>query len=178
MSTSLRSLGETERLRLRQPLDEDLDKIADLWADEIVTEHIGGPRDRSMVLEFFREYASNPEPYAQDEGERWWSIIETSSEQLVGLSSLIEKEIEGRVETDLGYFLLPAYWGKGCATEAARRVAEYAFSELHLESLVAVIHPENAASISVARRLGMRLEAEVLRPGGVMRHVYRLVRPT
>jgi ribosomal-protein-alanine N-acetyltransferase len=112
----------------------------------------------------------------ESEHEWWWAIIEQSSGNLVGLCSLIEKEVEGQTETELGYFLLPVYWGRGYATQAARRVVEHAFADLHLESLVAIIHPENAASIGVARRLGMELEREVLRSDGVARQVYRLKR--
>lgn len=94
----------------------------------------------------------------------------------MGLCHLIEKEIEGQTEVEVGYFLLSAYWGQGYATEAASLVVAYAFFELQLESVVAVIDPGNDASISVARRLGMQLEQEVLRSDGVTRRVYRLSR--
>jgi ribosomal-protein-alanine N-acetyltransferase len=129
-----------------------------------------------VVLDHLRAYAEDPEAFVEAEHEWWWSIIEQFSGKLVGLCSLIEKEVEGQTETELGYFLLPVYWGKGYATQAARRVVEYAFANLHLESLVAIIRPDNAASIGVARRLGMELEREVLRSDGVARQVYRLKR--
>ncbi len=128
-------------------------------------------------MEFFREYAEDPGTYAREEGDRWWSIVERSSGELVGLCSLLKKEVEGEIETDLGYFLLPAYWGRGYATEAAARVVGHAFSILQLDSLVAIIHPENAASIAVALKLGMQLEREELRSDGVLRLIYRLRRP-
>jgi len=166
-------LGETKRLLLRAPQERDLKEIADLWTDPRATEHIGGPRDRDMVLDSFREYAADPYACAQDEGERWWSIVEPSSGQLVGLCALLDKEIDGQIETELGYFLLPAHWGRGYATEAARPVVEHALSELGLESLVAIIHPENAPSVGVARKLGMEFDRQLLRPDGVVRHLYR-----
>ena len=176
MSKPLRLLGETERLLLRAPREEDLSRIADLWTDAQATEHIGGPRDRDMVLDGFREYAADPHAFAQGEGERWWSIIERFSGRLVGLCALLEKEIEGQTETELGYFLLPEHWGLGYATEAAHLVVRHAFLDLELESLVAIVHPENAPSIGVARKVGMEFERETVRPDGVIRHVYRLRR--
>ncbi len=151
-----------------------MEQISALWTDPAVTEHIGGPRDRNLVTDFFRQYAADPDGCSEVEGERWWSAIERTSGELVGLCSLIEKEVEGRPEIDFGYFLLPSYWGRGYATEAAGLVIEHAFSDLRLESLVAVIHPDNTRSASVARKLGMRLEREVLRSDGVVRHLYRL----
>jgi RimJ/RimL family protein N-acetyltransferase len=173
MSGKVPVLGETERLLLRIPEEGDLDLIADLWADSAATAYIGGPRDRGMVADFFREYAADPEPYARDEGERWWSIVERRSGEFAGLCSLLEKEVAGQTETELGYYLLPAYWGQGYATEAAGLVAAHAFSDLQLASLVAIIDPDNAGSIAVARKLGMRFEWAEQRSDGVVRHVYR-----
>jgi ribosomal-protein-alanine N-acetyltransferase len=104
----------------------------------------------------------------------WWSIVEQSSGEFIGLSAILEKDIEGQTVFDLGYFLLPPFWSQGYATEASRRVVAYAFEELGLPSLVAIIDPRNQASQSVALKLGMQLEQEVLRSDGVTRRVYRL----
>jgi RimJ/RimL family protein N-acetyltransferase len=176
VTTPLDWLGETEYLRLRAPREEELEAIADLWTDARATEHIGGPRDRDMILDGFREYTADPHSCVQNEGERWWAIIELSSGELVGLSALLEKEIDSQTETELGYFLVPAYWGPGYATEAASLVANHAFSDLELGSLVAVIDPQNAPSVGVARKVGLEFEREALRPDGVIRHLYRLRR--
>lgn len=176
MSKASTILGQSKRLLLRRPEDSDLEAIAALWADPAATEHIGGPRDRGMILDSFRQYAADPDTFAQQEGERWWSIVERSSGALIGLCSLLEKEVAGQIETEIGYYLLPAHWGRGYATEAAHLVVEHAFNALQLSSLVAIIHPQNAASIAVAGRLGMWLEREVPRPDGVVRQVYRLRR--
>ena len=174
MILTFHSLGETDRLLLRSPSEEDLVSIVDLWTDPLVTKHIGGPRNGDMVLEYFRDYANDPEASVSEEGDRWWSVIGSSSGQFIGLCGLTEKEIEGQSEIDLGYFFLPSFWGKGYATEAARRVVEYALSGLQLGSIVAVIDPANVASKAVALKLGMVLEREALRSDGVIRQVYRL----
>ena len=176
MTASLRQLGKTERLLLRAPSEEDLDSIVDLWTDPLATENIGGPRDREVVLNYFLDYAHDPETKVRDEKDRWWSVIKRSSEEFVGLCSLTEKEVEGQQEIELGYFFLPSFWGRGYATEAARKVAAYALSELKLESIVAIIDPVNAASKAVALKLGMTLERETLRSDSVARQVYRLNR--
>lgn len=176
MAAADQFIGETKRLTLRTPVEGDLDLIGELWTDPDVTQHVGGPRVRDDVVDFFREYATDPETCAREEGEQWWSIVERASGAFLGLCSLMEKEIEGRVETELDYFLLPAAWGRGYATEAARVLADYAFSTLGLTSLVAIIDPHNAPSVRVAQKLGMAMERAALRPDGVVRHVYRLER--
>jgi RimJ/RimL family protein N-acetyltransferase len=57
---------------------------------------------------------------------------------------------------DFGFRLARAYWGKGLATEAAGAWVQAAFNELRLEPLVAMVHPENAASIRVLEKLRFR----------------------
>jgi RimJ/RimL family protein N-acetyltransferase len=56
---------------------------------------------------------------------------------------------------EVGWHLARAHWGKGYATEAARAMLQYGFDELKLDAIYAVVNPANAASIRVARRLGM-----------------------
>jgi RimJ/RimL family protein N-acetyltransferase len=173
---SLVGLGETERLLLRAPREEDAEVLVSLWTDPRVTQHVGGPRNAAGVREHFGEYACQPARFVEVEREWWWVVIEKCSGRLVGVCSLLEKEVAGQRALELGYFLLAMYWGRGYASEAARRVVEYAFTELRVESLVAIIDRENRASIRVAGKLGMRLEGEEKRSDGVVRQVYRLER--
>jgi RimJ/RimL family protein N-acetyltransferase len=168
--------GQIDGIYLRTPEEKDLDQILALWTNPVVTRHIGGPRDPQVVLDHFRQLIRGPETFAQEQAEWWWTIVELRSGELLGLCHLLEKKVDGQTEVEVGYFLLPAYWGQGYASEAASLVVAYAFCELQLESVVVVIDPGNDASISVARRLGMQLEQEVLRSDGVTRRVYRLSR--
>lgn len=50
------------------------------------------------------------------------------------------------------------YRGKGYATEAARALADYAFQNLYLRRILAWTDYDNADSIAVMRRLGMKIE--------------------
>ncbi|MEN9577436.1 MAG: hypothetical protein RJA70_445, partial [Pseudomonadota bacterium] len=64
---------------------------------------------------------------------------------------------EGWPGVELGWRLARTHWGQGLATEGALAVLNFAFSQLRLERLVSVIHPENRASIRVAEKMGMRV---------------------
>src|SRR5439155_906611 len=61
-------------------------------------------------------------------------------------------------EIGLFWALFPEHWRKGYATEAAAAMVSYAFSQLRLRRIVATTENDNARSIGVMRRLGMRLE--------------------
>jgi RimJ/RimL family protein N-acetyltransferase len=54
--------------------------------------------------------------------------------------------------------ILPEYQGRGFASEAAVGLVEYAFSKLGVERLFASMAAENAASVKVAEKLGMKFE--------------------
>jgi RimJ/RimL family protein N-acetyltransferase len=60
---------------------------------------------------------------------------------------------------ELGYLLAPTCWGRGLATEAARLALDFAFNELELHRVFAVVNEQNPASIRVLEKLGFRREA-------------------
>jgi RimJ/RimL family protein N-acetyltransferase len=92
--------------------------------------------------------------------------------RLVGHCGLLDKEVDGKTEIELNYILTPSAWGKGYATEIGHALKRLAFEKMGVERLIALIEPENEASERVAVRLGMRLEKEIVRPGGASRKVY------
>jgi [ribosomal protein S5]-alanine N-acetyltransferase len=53
------------------------------------------------------------------------------------------------------YGVLPAYWGWGLATEAARAVISYGFEQIGFPEIVAAADIPNTASFEVMKRLGM-----------------------
>ncbi|MBI3942923.1 MAG: GNAT family N-acetyltransferase [Chloroflexi bacterium] len=61
-------------------------------------------------------------------------------------------------EIGLFYAFLPAFWGQGYATEAARALVEFAFAQLRLKRIVATTTYNNDRSMGVMARLGMRVE--------------------
>jgi len=63
--------------------------------------------------------------------------------------------------TDVGFALLPEYWRRGFAYEAASAVMIYGHSELGIEKIVALTSEDNPASIRVLEKLGMTFERTV-----------------
>jgi RimJ/RimL family protein N-acetyltransferase len=64
-------------------------------------------------------------------------------------------------EPELGYSLDQPFWGRGIATEAARAARDWAFATLDFDRLASFIRPNNARSISVAKKLGASREVMV-----------------
>src|SRR5690348_8912215 len=64
--------------------------------------------------------------YAED-GFALWAITLKDSDEVIGDCGLVRHEVDGAIETDLGWHVLRAYWGQGYATEAAGASRDYAF---------------------------------------------------
>ncbi len=106
------------------------------------------------------------EDYHQGRGLGVWAVVEKSSGETIGYCGLFFfPDVCGQPEIEIGYRLARSHWGRGYATEAARAVRDYAFQTLNVQRLIALIDPENTASIRVAEKLGMVYEKDVMFPG-------------
>ncbi|NMY70149.1 GNAT family N-acetyltransferase [Pseudomonas sp. WS 5414] len=94
----------------------------------------------------------------QDFGERcgYWAIFaKEAPDDLLGWVSFIPFDAVGP-ELEMGWRLVRRAWGRGVASEAARRIVEHAFADPEVERIVADAHIDNGASLAVARKLGFR----------------------
>ena len=165
---------DTKRLLIRAIELQDVESIVCLWTNPKVTEHLGGPKDAGVIREYSIELATDPDAVFAEEGDRWWSVCLRDSGEWIGKCALLSKEVEGQQEIELNYFFLPAAWGHGYATEAARCIADHALEQLAFPSVVALIDPANKRSSDVALRVGLTLEKTTPRPGDVVRDIYRI----
>lgn len=51
----------------------------------------------------------------------------------------MKQQIDGKEEIEIGYWLLPQYWGKGYAKEAAA-FRDYGFQALRMNKLISLIN--------------------------------------
>jgi RimJ/RimL family protein N-acetyltransferase len=77
-------------------------------------------------------------------------------------------------EVELGYVLGQWAQGKGLAFEGSTRWIEWAKSEPGIDHLIANIHPDNAASIGLAKKLGFTFSRHDTTPSGLPTLIYRL----
>jgi RimJ/RimL family protein N-acetyltransferase len=139
---------ETARLILRPQQPEDFEPWAAFMADEIATRFIGGTQARSQAWRGFMSVAG---AWAMT-GASMFSVIEKASGRWVGrLGPWTPAEWPG---TEVGWGVVRDCWGRGYATEGAAATIDWAFDNLGWTEVIHCIDPDNAASQSVARRLG------------------------
>jgi RimJ/RimL family protein N-acetyltransferase len=167
-------IAEGERVFLRHFHMADLDDMAALFADPEVMRFGRGPQSREWVRKWLRGCL---EDYYQKWGFGLWAVVHRPDRRLIGYCGLtFFEEVDGRPEIEIGYRLLRAYWNRGLATEAARAARDYALGCLGLRRLVALIDPDNARSLRVAEKIGLRHEKDALFRGKPAR-VYAIHQP-
>lgn len=123
--------------------------------------------DGVQTPEWVREWTLTClERYYQRWGFGPYAVVEKQSQELIGYCGLFYfPDVGGKPEVEIGYRLRRSAWGKGFATEAACAVRDFAFNSLGMQRLIALIDPDNIASIRVAEKLGMQYEKDIMLPG-------------
>ena len=146
---------ETERLLLRRSRPEDAATISAYRSDPNVNRQQGWERtDLEGVLADIVEMSGR----SPGEPGGWvqFTVEERGGGRIVGDVGLSVADGEPGV-IKVGYTIDPAFQGLGYATEAIRSLVEYAFETLGAEVVRAHASAENAPSIRVAEKIGMRL---------------------
>lgn len=152
---------ETARVRLRAL------KIEDAPALNIVNRHpevmrFIGPIEQTVETTE-RYLQRGPLADYANYGFGRHACIDKASNQLIGFCGL--KYLPDLNEVDIGYRFLPQYWGKGLASETSKVFMQHAQKVIGLKRIIGLALPENAGSINVLKKLGMRFEKRVVSQG-------------
>jgi len=157
---------ETQRLLVRPRRIGDLNACLAMDRDPAVLRYIDVPW-RSMAEH--RQFVVNRITRAYPAGLGYWSVVlRLVPAAFVGWVLLIPYDAVGP-EIEIGWRLLRSAWGVGYATESAAAVLRHGFETLGLDRVVADIHPDNAASLRVAEKLGLRFLGERKIKGKMLR---------
>jgi ribosomal-protein-alanine N-acetyltransferase len=159
---------ETDRLLLRPLAQGDWDLTLEMFTDPEVMKFVADVRiEEALAAEmkaFIRRGAGGRVGV--------WCVLQRETGEKLGTAVLLPLPIEESdtdwsllqedrypdADIEVGYMLRRSVWGKGYATEACRRLVQFAFEETELDEIVAVTDPRNAVSQKVLRKCGLRDE--------------------
>lgn len=143
------------RFYLEKLSSEDFEAFYTLAGNEQVMKMITGkPQTREEARAKFNALLGN---------QRWkaslgsFMIFQQGSSELMGFAKL-EIRAEKQYEAELGYMLLPKFWGSGYGTEIAEFLLRRAESDPDLTRIYALVDPANTASRKILLRLGFNSE--------------------
>ena len=158
----------TKRMLARRILETDHALYWQLNQDPEVVHTLG----KRTEAESLASLSWNVEHWAH-EGFGLWMFFRKQDFKPAGRSGLRRIVVDGREEVELGYSLLPEFWGKGIATEMAEAIRDIALEKIGLKGIISVTTTENVGSIRVMEKLGMFYEKTVVYLGKTC-VVYRL----
>lgn len=169
------NLIETERLTLRQLTLKDAPFIFRLvnepsWLDNIGDKHIHSIKDAENYIEHgpLKSYRENGFGLYLIELKLAIDLrMQASSDQTkptpIGLCGLVKRdELD---DPDIGYALVPDYWGTGFASEAAKAIFDYSSISLRIKRVVGITSMDNKSSIRVLTKIGLKFDKLIDLPG-------------
>ena len=149
----------TERLLLREFVEDDWPAVLAYQSDPRYLRFYHWthrtPEDvRAFVQRFVDSQREQPRRKFQ------LAITVPAEGRLIGNCG-IRMQTAGAAEAEIGYELAPERWGRGYATEAARAMLRFGFTELGLHRVHAHCIAENLASARVLEKIGMRREGQL-----------------
>ena len=159
---------ETDRLLLRPLAQGDWDLVLEMFTDPEVMKFVAAVSSEEALAALMK--------VAIRRGARGrvgvWCVLQRETGEKLGTAVLLPLPIEESdtdwsllqedrypdADIEVGYMLRRSAWGKGYATEACRRLVQFAFEETELDEIVAVTDPRNAVSQKVLRKCGLRDE--------------------
>ncbi|MEU0135198.1 GNAT family N-acetyltransferase [Streptomyces sp. NPDC006296] len=160
-------------VRLRVPTDEDALSWHRVFADPEVMEFLGG---RAAELSVYEELTARQRRHDAERGHCLWTVLDGTGAVLgfTGAQPWPHTTYGPVGETEIGWRLGRASWGRGYATAAAQATLER-MRTLGTREVVAMIHARNTRSAAVAVRLGMRRAETYTTPLQQEAHCFRLV---
>ena len=149
---------ETERLILRHFNPNDAPFILALLNEPSFLRYIGDKKVRT--LEDARQYILNgPVAMYERHGFGLYQVELKDSHTPIGMCGLLKRE--ELPQPDIGFAFLPDFWNKGFAFEAAAAVLNDARERLQLNRVLAIVNPDNEASIRLLQKLGLSFEGNI-----------------
>lgn len=146
---------------LRQFTTRDVENLHRLDSNPEVMKYIsnGVPATRERTEEVIRLIVAKTEQWKK---YGCWVAEVKDSREFIGWFAL--KPLPQIEDIEVGYRLLPEYWGKGFATEGSKALIDYGFRDCQLEKIVAITHPQNLASQKVLLKCGLKQIGQIPDP--------------
>jgi RimJ/RimL family protein N-acetyltransferase len=165
---------ETERLTFRKIDKSDFNDWLKFFEDLSTSNHWVEEKE-SPGIACEKWYQKQLWRYENDMGGMN-ALVERSSGRLIGHCGLLLQKVDEISELEIGYSLLPEFWNKGFAFEAASRCKEFAFENDFSQSLISIISLSNLPSQKVALKNGMTIEKETIYHENRV-YIFRVAKP-
>lgn len=146
-------LFTSKRLGFRKWSMKDLDQFTALNADKEVMKHF----PKSLTKEETKAYIIRLQKHYEDFGHNYYATEIKDTGEFIGFIGLAYQDFDSNFtpNVDIGWRLKKLAWGKGYATEGAKKCLEIAFKELQINKIISTCILQNKSSEKVMQKIGM-----------------------
>jgi [ribosomal protein S5]-alanine N-acetyltransferase len=145
---------ETPRLFLRQFTNADLGNVFRGLSHPQVIKYYGVSYTSLEATKGQLKFFSDLE---QQGTGIWWAVCSLDNKEFFGAAGF-NNMIKEHKKAEIGFWLLPKYWGKGIINEALPTIYNFGFNKLSLHRIEALVETENFASKKVLAKQGFEKE--------------------
>ena len=140
---------KTGRLLLRQFEERDINNVFLGLSDPDVIRYYGV---HFITLEETKKQTEWFAELEKDETGIWWAVCSSDNSIFYGAVGLyyLNRDLK---KAELGFWLMPAFWGRGIIRESVLLAIDYGFKEMHLKRIEAEVETENTISKRVMEKL-------------------------
>ena len=153
----LPEIFRTHRLLLTRFVAGDAADLARMRRDPRVAQTLGGARPEAETEHLAQHLAA----HWDEHGFGWWALRVPESGRFIGCGGLRGVEV-GAGEIEVGFGLIPEYWGRGLATELARVAVAQGIVRLGAAELVSFALSGNVASRRVMEKAGFTYDRDIV----------------
>lgn len=161
---------KTERIGFSIWNQSDIEEATSLWSHPDVMKLLSttGTYTSEQIAERLAKEIQNQALY----GVQYWKLYNLSTSEFMGCCGLKPYREEKDIY-ELGFQLLPLFWNKGYAFEAAKLSLTYALNVLKARNVFAGHHPQNESSQKLLIKLGFTaFTSEFYEPTGLVHPLY------
>lgn len=152
---------ETKRCRVRETTTEDADSFYRIYAEPSITEYMEDLlADRDEEIAYIKDYIEKVYAF-YDYG--MWTVLEKESGEVIGRAGITWRE--GYDVPELGFVIGVPWQGRGLAYEVCGAILAYAWKELQMEQMQALVQQGNEKSLRLCEKLGFERKGEVWENG-------------
>lgn len=146
-------LFKSDRLGFRIWSKEDLIPFGKMNQDKDVMEFFPS----LLTIEQSHAMIDRLNQHYEDHGHTFYAVDELNSCKFIGFIGLVITTFESHFTPclEIGWRLVPEIWGKGFATEGAKRCLKYAFEDLEKSEVYSFTALINSRSERIMQKIGM-----------------------
>ena len=147
---------ESERLRYRKLTEKDIPSWIEFFIHNDRLKYLGMDLQKSketLAEDWIRAQLTRYEK----QGFGHLAVELKGSDEFIGMGGILPRELHGKKEYEIAYSLKPKFWGRGYATEIARKMKDFGSKKIDTNRFISIIDVANVESANVAKKNGMQI---------------------